>query len=311
VTGRAGAGAAQVRSARPSAGDLALMAVGVLGVSTSGPLIAAMAAPALAIAFWRNAMSLAVIGPMALARHLGELRSLPRRAWLLSLGSGALLAAHFAFWVPSLQFTSVASSTALVCMQAVWAAVFARLAGWQIGRRAWAGMALALVGVLAVTGVDVTLEPRALLGDGLALVGGVFSGAYVVVGGEVRRHVSTTAYTAICYGVCAALLLVVCLATGQALGGYAGADWARLVALTVAAQLLGHSVFNLVLRRVSPAVVSLTILLEVPGAALIAAVFLGQVPPPAAVPAVALILVGIGIVISARPEGEPAVVPAE
>lgn len=297
--------------ARPGPRDLALLAVGVLGVSTSGPLIAATVAPAMAIAFWRNAMSLVVIGPALLTRHLGELRSWPARSWWLSLASGALLAAHFAFWIPSLAYTSVASSTALVCMQAVWTALFARLAGWVLPRRAWLGMALALVGVVAVTGVDVTLSPRALLGDALALAGGVFSGAYVVLGSQVRRHASTTSYTGICYGVCAALLLVVCLATGASLGGYAGIDWARLVALTVAAQLLGHSVFNMVLRRVSPTVVSLTILLEVPGAALIAGLFLGQVPPPAAVPAVGLILAGIAIVVSSRPAAAPAAVPAE
>lgn len=298
-------------SVRPGPRDMALLAVGVLGVSTSGPLIAATVAPAMAIAFWRNAMSLVVIGPALLTRHLGELRSWPARSWWLSLASGALLAAHFAFWIPSLAYTSVASSTALVCMQAVWTALFARLAGWAVPRRAWLGMALALVGVIAVTGVDVALSAQALLGDALALAGGVFSGAYVVLGSQVRRHASTTAYTGICYGVCAALLLVVCLVTGAPLGGYAGIDWARLVALTVAAQLLGHSVFNLVLRRVSPTVVSLTILLEVPGAALIAALFLGQVPPPAAIPAVALILAGIGIVVSSRPAAAPAAVPAE
>ncbi|HSF26130.1 MAG TPA: DMT family transporter, partial [Actinomycetes bacterium] len=159
--------------------------------------------------------------------------------------------------------------------------------------------------------VDVSLSPRALFGDMLALAGGVFSGAYVVVGAQVRRHASTSAYTAVCYGVCAGLLLVVCLATGQALTGYAAIDWARLVALAVAAQLLGHSVFNYVLRRVSPTVVSLTILLEVPGAALIAALFLGQIPPLAAIPAVGLILAGIGIVIGARPGPQPTAMPGE
>jgi drug/metabolite transporter (DMT)-like permease len=211
--------------------------------------------------------------------------------------------------------TSVASSTALVCMQAVWAAVFARLAGETLPRRAWIGMAVALVGVVLVTGVDVSLSRQALLGDLLALVGGVFSGAYVVLGASVRRTVSTTAYTTLCYGTCAALLLVVCLVGGQSLGGYPAVEWWKLVALTLAAQLLGHSLFNAVLRRVSPTIVSLTILVEVPGAALLAAVFLGQIPPLAAVPALALILVGIAIVIGARDraadEAGTAVVPTQ
>jgi drug/metabolite transporter (DMT)-like permease len=284
---------------RPPNGDLLLIVVGVLGVSTSGPLIAALAVPPLAIAFWRNAFGTAALVPYALARHRGELRDLRGRPLWLTLAAGVLLAAHFALWVPSLSFTSVASSTALVCMQAVWAALFGRLVGHVLPRAGWVGMLLALVGVLLVTGVDFSVSPRALLGDVMALLGGVFSGAYVVLGGQIRRSVSTTAYTLVCYGSCAVLLLIACLVAGQSLTGYAARDWLLLLALTVLAQLLGHSVFNLVLRSTSPTVVSLAILFEVPGAALLAAWWLGQTPPLAALPALILMLVGIGIVIRA------------
>ena len=275
------------------------MAIGILGVSTSGPLIASTAVPALAIAFWRNAMAVGVLTPYALARHRDELRRLPRRTWLLMLGSGAQLAAHFGTWVPSLFLTSVASSTALVAMQAVWTAVLARLAGYPVTGRAWGGMALALVGVVVVTGVDVSRSTEHFMGDLLALVAGMFSAAYVVVGGQVRRSTSTTTYTLVCYATCAVLLLAVCLVGGVELGGWSGGDWLKLAALTVAAQLLGHSVFNRVLRTTSPVLVSLAVLLEVPGAALLAAMWLGQVPPVAAVPAMALILAGIAVVVSA------------
>ncbi|RJK98418.1 DMT family transporter [Vallicoccus soli] len=278
-----------------------LIAVGVVGVSTSGPLIAAIAAPALAVALWRNALSLALLVPAVALRHRAEVAAVGRRTLLLGLLAGLLLAGHFALWVPSLSMTSVASATALVCTQAVWTAVLARLAGHHVPRRAWLGMAVALAGVLAVSGVDAALSREALLGDLLALGGGVFSGAYVVLGAEVRRHLSTTTYTAVCYGACAAVLLAVCLAAGVPLGGYAARDWWLLVALTVAAQMLGHSVFNLVVQRVSPVVVSLCILLEVPGAALLAALWLGQVPPAAAVPGMLLVLAGIAVVVRADP----------
>ncbi|MDP9398022.1 MAG: DMT family transporter [Actinomycetota bacterium] len=294
--------------ARPTGSDLALMAVGVLGVSTSGPLIAATLAPALAIAFWRNALATAVMLPYALLRGRADLARLRGRELRLTLAAGALLAAHFATWVPSLRYTSVASSTALVCMQAVWAALFARLAGERVPGRAWLGMALALLGVLLVTGVDAAFSARALVGDVLALAGGIFSGAYVVLGAQVRRSVSTTAYTTACYGTCALLLLALCVLSGQALTGYSADAWARIAALTVLAQLLGHSVFNLVLRTTSPTVVSLVILFEVPGAAVLAALALDDRPPAAALPALALLLAGIAVVIRSR-EQLPAVVP--
>src|SRR5262249_5710524 len=158
-------------------------------------------------------------------------------------------------FVPSLSYTSVASAAALVCSQAVWAALLSHLLGERMPRRAWVGTAICFAGVLLITGVDVSLSGRALLGDLLALLGGVFGGVYIVRGGFVRRDLSTLAYTQVCYGVCGALLLVACLVGGQALGGYSGEDWVRLAALTVLGQLLGHSLFNFVLRSISPTII--------------------------------------------------------
>jgi drug/metabolite transporter (DMT)-like permease len=156
-----------------------------------------------------------------------------------------------------------------------------------------------MVGALLLTGADLTVSGDALLGDGLALLGGVFAAGYMTAGSEVRRSVTTTTYTAICYSTTAVLLLVVCLVGRQSLAGYDGRDWARLVALTAGAQLLGHSLFNVVLKRVSPTLVSLAILFEIPGAALIAALFVaGQHVPLLAVPAAALLVAGLAIVIS-------------
>lgn len=287
------------------------MPIGILAVSTSGPLIAAAAAPALAIAMWRNAFAVAAIAPYAWARHRSELRALSRHQWLWALAAGVLLAAHFATWVPSLDYTSVASSTALVCVQPVWVALIAITRGHHVPRRAWLGIALALVAVVVLTGVDFSLSPSALFGDLLALAGGVFAAFYTVIGGEVRRTVSTTAYTLICYACCALLLLVVCLAFRQQLGGYEGITWLQLLALTLGAQLLGHSLFNRILRTTSATVVSLAILFEVPGAALIAAIWLDQTPPLAAIPAALLLLLGLGIVISARDKDAEGAIPAE
>ncbi len=303
--------AERVALGRPPALDVFFLAVGVVGVSMSGPLIAAMAVPALAISFWRNALATAVLAPYAALRHRADLRALRGRRGALAVAAGALLALHFAAWVPSLAYTSVASSTALVCLQAVWTVVFARLAGHAVSARVWVGTGVALLGAAAVTGVDVSLTPGALAGDLLALLGGVFSGAYVVVGAEVRRTVSTTAYTVVCYGSCSVLLLIACLVTNAQLGGYPAQEWTKLVVLTVVAQLLGHSVFNRVLRTTNPVLVSLTILLEVPGAVLLAAIFLDQVPPAAVFPAVGLILAGIAIVVTAQRKREPAPVPVE
>ena len=291
--------------------DIALLVVAIAAVSTSGPLIAATAAPTLAIAFWRNAMSSAVLVPWTLLRHRRELRHLDRRERQLALAAGVLLAAHFGTWVPSVALTSVASATALVATQPVWAALIARRAGHHIPTRAWMGILAAVVGAALVTGVDVTVSLRALAGDLLAIVGGAFAAAYVSVGGTVRRSVTTTTYTTVCYLAAAVCLLAVCLVGRVSFAGYPADAWVKLVALTAGAQFLGHSVSNRVLRTTSPTVVSLSILFEVPGASLIALVWLHQHPPIAAVPGLVLLLLGVGLVVTGATRGVAPAVPAE
>src|SRR5207253_1546477 len=83
----------------------------------------------------------------------------------------------------------------------------------------------AVGGAVLLTGVDVALSGRALVGDLLALAGGALAAAYVTVGGEVRQTVSTTLYTTICYSTAAAVLGLLCLGGGQALGGFDGRTW--------------------------------------------------------------------------------------
>lgn len=290
---------------RPPAGDLVQLGVAVAFISTSGPIIAATAAPALAIAFWRCFLGAAATAPWVLWRRRGELRRLTRREWRLAVAAGLLLGAHFAAWVPSLRLTSVASSTALVATQPVWAALIARARGAHVPRAAWAGIGVSLLGVLVLTGIDFSIDPRALVGDLLALAGAVLAAAYVSVGEQVRQSVSTASYTLLAYGSAAAGLLVLCLVGGQVLGGYSVQAWLLIGALTLGAQLLGHTLINRVLSTTSATVTSLAILFEMPGSTLIAAVWLGQVPSPAIVPAVLLLFVGLALVIRSADRPEP------
>jgi drug/metabolite transporter (DMT)-like permease len=279
--------------------DFTLLAVAIAGVSMSAPLIAATTAPALAIAFWRNAMAVGVLSPVALWRHRGELRRMGRRALGLSGAAGVVLALHFGLWLPSLTMTSVATSTALVTTTPIWTTLILRLRGHRPPGLVWAGTALAVVGVLILTGIDMSTDTRALAGDALALAAGLAAAVYMLLGAEVRRTATTTAYTFVCYSTTAAVLLGACLVSGSALGGYDGKSWLKIAALTVVAQLLGHSLLNRVVSGLGPSTTSTAILLETPGAALIAALWLGQTPPAAAYPALGVILAGLALVILA------------
>jgi len=282
---------------RPNARDTGLLAVAVLAVSTSGPLITAIAAPALAIAFWRCLLGAGATGAVVLGRNRPELSALRGRPGMLSAASGVLLAAHFATWIPSLRFTSVAASTALVATQPIWAALIARARGRYIPQRAWIGIAISLVGVVVLTGIDVSLSHRALIGDTLALVGGMLAAAYVSVAERARQTVPTGPHTLVVYSTSSAVLVVVCLVAGASLSGYSRHDWVLILALTLFAQLLGHSLLNRLLKTVSATVVSLGILFEMPGATILAWIFLGQSLPLSLLPALLLLMAGLVVVV--------------
>jgi drug/metabolite transporter (DMT)-like permease len=289
---------------RPPPRDLALLGLAVVAVSTSAPLVRVADAPTLAIAFWRNALALPVLALLVGLHGRGRRRGggivLNRRERRLSIVAGLFLGAHFATWIPSLSFTSVASSVALVSTQPVWAALIARGRGEDVPAGAWWGIGIAVAGVVVLTGVDLSAEPRALFGDLLALIGGVLAAAYVIVGAEVRRTVPTSVYALVCYGVAAGALLVVCLVGRQPLAGsdYDATTWLALVAMVVGPQLLGHTVVNRVLGTTSPTLVSVAILFEIVGAALIAWLAFDEVPPASALPAA--ILIGVGVVLVVR-----------
>jgi drug/metabolite transporter (DMT)-like permease len=292
--------------ASPQPFTVAAVAVAVCATSSSAPLIAFAAAPGLALAFWRNAIGVAAVGPFALGRRRDELRSLLPSADLAAEGrycalAGVALCAHFATWIPSAQLTSVATSTALVATQPVWQGLIALGQGRRPRPATWLGIGIAVAGAAVATGADVGVSGRAVAGDLLAAAGAIAGAVYTALGERARAAVSTTSYTAICYGVCALALLAVCLAGGVPTTGFDTATWLAILALAAGPQLLGHSMFNYALRRFPATRVSVLMLLEVPGAALLAWAWLGQAPRPAALPGLVLLVTGVAVVVLGGP----------
>lgn len=283
--------------------------IAVLAVSSSAPLIAFAAAPGLAIAFWRNALAAGALAPFALGRRRAELAALTRgpgrREGTLCVLAGLALAVHFGTWVPSVKLTTVAAAAALSATQPVWQGLIALGQGRRLSAVTWCGIAVAVLGAILALGADLGLsDRRAVIGDLLAIAGGMAGAAYTAFGERVRATTSTTAYTTVCYTVCSLALGVACLVGGVPMVGFAATTWLAILALTAGAQLLGHSMFTFALRRISAPTVSILFLLEVPGAALLAWAWLGQTPRPASIPGLLLLLVGVGVVVLG---GRPAV----
>ncbi|MEJ3743224.1 DMT family transporter [Actinomycetes bacterium KLBMP 9797] len=290
---------------RQDLATLAAIAVALVAISASAPMIAYATGPALALAFWRNALAAGVLAPAAALRRGPELRALVcgdrRREGWYSLLAGLALAVHFGTWMPSAQLTSVATATALVCTQPVWQGLIVTAQGRRLPAATWLGIGVAVLGAVLATGADIGVSGKAILGDLLAIVGAVAVAAYTALGERARTGLSTTTYTLVCYATCALGLLVACLIGGVPVVGFDAATWLVALGLLIGPQLLGHSMLNYALHKVSATTVSMLVLLEVPGSALIAWAWLGQLPRLAALPGLALLVIGVAIVILARP----------
>jgi drug/metabolite transporter (DMT)-like permease len=147
------------------------------------------------------------------------------------------------------------------------------------------------------TGADLAVSGDAVLGDVLALTGGVAGAVYFALGERARTVVSTTVYSTLSYSVCAAALLVVCLVTGTELVDFPAAAWLAIIGTTVFPQLLGHTMVNYALQRVSATTVNVLLLLEVPGATLLGWLIIDQLPDVRSVPGLAILTVGVAVVL--------------
>lgn len=282
----------------PARPDLIRLIIGIFGIGSSGPLIALSTMPVPTLIFWRNFGGSLVTLPFAL-RH-----KLNRTGVKWAVLAGVVLAVHFVGFFLSMRLTSVTAGTAIVATQPIFAAFFVKLTGGHIPTKAWFGMLISFSGVVVVTGIDLQLDRRSFLGDLAALISGALAAAYMLIGSRAQQTLATTSYTTICYFTCAVTALPMALLSGYHIVGFVAREWWVLVGLIVGAQILGHTMFNLTLKRVSPAVVSMIVFFEVPVAALVALIFnIGKQPTLSIIPGVILILTGcILVVLRTRPE---------
>lgn len=271
---------------------LALL-IAVVCVST-GAIFARLAeSPALATAAWRMTLATGIV-MLGLVRGWRGLRRLSWRDWALGAGSGLFLALHFATWISSLDFTTVANSVVLVNTAPLWVAMLSPfVTGERTTRRAWAGIALSIAGVGLIAGGDLHVNRAALRGDALALAGGVCVAVYLLLGRRLRARLSLVEYCTVTYAHATAVLWVIVLVAGTQATGFAMETWGAIAGMAVIAQIGGHTLYNWSLKHLSTGAVAVALLGEPIGGTLLAWQIFGEVPPPVSLGGAVLVLVGI------------------
>ena len=283
---------------------MAVLAVAIVAVSTSAILVRLSEAPSLVKAFYRVLFTTLFVLPFA-GRYRDDFGRIQRRDLLIALITGVALAIHFAAWFESLEWTSVAASVTLVQIQPIFVAVGAwAFLDERIGARTIGGILVALVGATILSGASLFGEgvvgADPLFGNMLATVGAVMAAGYVLAGRSLRQRLPLVPYALVVYSAAAAALLAFAVADGAALSGYPPREWALFVAMAVGPGLLGHTLINWALKYVESSVVSVSLLGEPVGSAMLALLIFTEVPGVATIIGGSIVLVGIFVTARAR-----------
>lgn len=276
---------------------------GVLAISTGSILVryAQGEAPSLVVAAWRMMLAALFLLPPALLTRRDELRRLNSADLRFAFLSGIMLAIHFATWITSLEYTSVAVSTVLVTTSPLWVALAAPIfLGERISRPVKIGIGLAMAGSVIISLNSIGGGSDPLLGSILALLGALSAAAYLLVGRKLRAHVSLLTYITIVYSIAGLLLTVVALLAGHDLFGYSPRTFLFFLLLALFPQLLGHSSFNWALGFLPVAYVTVAVISEPIGASILALFLFGEIPTAVTLLGSTFIIAGLVVAGRAR-----------
>ena len=284
---------------------------GIVFVSTASLFIrfAQAEASSLVIAAARLTVASVVLVPLALVRNRKSPVHLSGQEWGKGLLSGLFLALHFASWITSLEYTSIASSVVLVTTTPLWVALLSPIVlKEKISKSVWIGLVISIAGGVIVGLANICrwdsgglicqaegFTGQAMWGNALALFGAWMAAGYMLMGRQLRKKLDTVSYTALVYGTAAGILLGVVILKAEPIFSYTPETYFWLLALGLIPQLLGHSILNWALKYISAAYVSLTLLGEPIGTSILAYLFLRE--SPTLLEGVGAVLILIGIVI--------------
>ena len=252
-----------------------LLPIGIFAISTASIFIKLCEAPALIIATYRMVLASFMLMPFACYKKTWRGWEKNELGWFLL--SGLFLSLHFAFWIASLKYTSVASSVVLVTTHPI----FVGIGGWlflreQIGKKLVLGIALSIVGSGLIGYGDMVCSKGSLIGDGCALLGAIAASGYLLVGRKMRKDRDLLSYIFPVYSTAGLILIFLSLIFHESFFRYSPSTYFFLFLLALIPQLVGHTTFNWALKYLPVSMVAITILGEPIGSTILAYLILGE-----------------------------------
>jgi drug/metabolite transporter (DMT)-like permease len=249
--------------------------IGIIAISTASIFIKLCDAPVLIIATYRLMLASLILSPFAYYKKTWRGWHRNTLGWLLL--SGLLLSLHFAFWIASLKYTSVASSVVLVTTHPIFVGIGGLLfLKERLGLNLILGIVLSVLGSGLISYGDISLSKEALIGDGFALLGAIAASGYLLVGREMRKNQDLLSYIFPVYSTAGLILILFSLIFREPFFGYSSSTYLFLFLLALIPQLIGHTTFNWALKYLPVSMVAITILGEPVGSTILAYFILGE-----------------------------------
>jgi len=262
---------------RPSALYISVLTVALVGIAHAAIFVRLADADPIVIAAFRLAIAALVLAPVTLFFHTSDLRALTGRQLRLIAAAAVFLALHFATWIASLDFTSIANSVVLVTLVPVWLALYGLLVlRAPTGRLTWLSIALAVAGSVIIAAGSAAGGSTSMGGDLLALAGGLFFAGFFLLAQRVRQTVALLPFVTLVYGGAAALLWIAVLALGLPVAGLSATTYGALVGLALFSQVIGHTGYNWAVRAIPPTLLAVTFLGEPVLATLLGWAYFGE-----------------------------------
>lgn len=262
-----------------SAATYCILFLGVFALSASAIFVKLADAPSAVIALYRLAIAALVLMPFLLCSRLCrcELKTMRAHRWKQSAAAGFFLALHYVLWFESLKYTSVASSTVIVCLQPLFSLAFDKLLSKRTVKKASVvGCVIALCGCAVIGFGDFQISGRSLWGDILAFIAAGVIALYFYVGENIRKSISAVTYSTLSYGTSAVMLFLYAVLLQQPLTGFTAQTWQAFLGLAFISTIGGQFIFNLLLKNVSATAVTMGILGEPIGTCLLAYIILHE-----------------------------------
>lgn len=257
-----------------------LVLIGVFFTSLSSIIVRISQAPSLAISFYRMLFTVLLLLVPVIMKEKEVIKNITKKDFILCIISGVFLALHFASWIASISMTTISNSTILVSCSPV----FVSLANFLILKEKFTskmliGLTLSLIGTgIIAMGSSGGSTNDMMLGNILAFMGAIFVAGYFVIGGIVRKNLSAGSYVFIVYSASVIVLFFMCLLTKTPIYPYSSKEFLLFFALAFFCSILGHTVYNYLMKYISATMISISTLCEPIFASILALIIFREIP---------------------------------